>query len=172
MKITIYNLIISLLFLASCRSEEEKFIQSELDKLKGVWVINNFTLENGTTEQMGLFKTGGIQFFSCTYNSKNSTAFKAGVTGCSSDIQIGNLLYSFSYTYDYDKKVYKGFRIAATQEMYINNSKYIKDGNNVISQSLDGDYEIAVVGDKMTAKQVKNTAGTNIQISFNATRQP
>ena len=37
---------------------------------------------------------------------------------------------------------------------------------------INGDWEIAIVGDKMSAKQIKNNAGATSQISFNATRQP
>jgi hypothetical protein len=172
MKLLYIAFVSSLLLVFSCKSEQDKFIQSELDKVKGYWTIDGFSLNNATLEQKDLFNsTGTILFNDCGYTSSSKKGFNEGYIKCSGQIQIGKLLYAHSYGYDYERKVFKNFDFGERNEMIANNLKYVSN-ERVVNVLLNGDWEIAVVGDKMTAKQVKNTAGTDIQISFNATRQP
>lgn len=163
MKIKAFAYLILLLSLfLSCQTQQEKTIQTELDKIEGQWKINSFAVEGQkANEWKDLLKSGEILFKSC--RSKN---VKHEKTYCGGDIQINTGVYKISYRFDSNFI----FKVRALS----------KDGSGIIKMTdeetrvttlLSGNWEIIVNDTVLVAKQLSNNPYMGALASFTANRK-
>lgn len=146
----------------SCLSKQEKFIQTELNKIEGQWKINSFVMEGSSANSWrSLLKSGEVLFNSCrAKNVKNQNTY------CDGDVQINAGIYKISYRFD-------SFFILRLRAIS-------KDGSGVVAmteeeaavtQLLSGNWEIIVKDDTLIAKQLKSNLSSGVFASFTATRK-
>lgn len=164
MKTTIYW-ILSLLIFLSCQTKEEKFVQTELDKLIGQWQIESFTTTGVEPKTLDNYIKSGIFLFeACKYDKKQ---FKDESGTCRAQMELNGTLLDFGFRYDYSAKLFYfnglGFSISPTptQEMVAQKG----------SQLLVGAWELTVTDNKLLGKQKQNQNGIKGDISFTALRK-
>jgi len=140
MKTSSYFVIVSLFFLLSCKSKEEKLIQAEMDKIQGTWTIDNFSIPTNAPDTLKtFFQSGTLIFNGCKYDSKK-------VSGCSGNAQINDIIMDIVNSYLTSTNTFSWQFISA-----VNKQSYSKTMKAVLL--FDGNWEIIVDGNKMTAKR-------------------
>ncbi len=155
-------LILLLSLFSSCQTQQEKTIQTELDKIEGQWKINSFAVEGQkANEWKDLLKSGEILFKSC--RAKN---VKHEKTYCVGDIQINSVIYSIGYRFD--------------SNFIFSINALSKDGSGIIKMTdeetrvttlLSGNWEIVVNDTVLVAKQLSNNPYMGALASFTASRK-
>ncbi|MCA0231009.1 MAG: hypothetical protein LCH91_11135 [Bacteroidetes bacterium] len=164
----INSFVFVLLFFAfSCKTKEEKFVQTEFDQLKGTWEINSITLPSSASDSLKkFFKKGEFLFYNCKYDAKKF----AGSEACSGETLINESLFSLFYMYNYENRV---FRLAISVNS--DSPSIFRDKKSYLSTSplLDGNWKITFMGEKLNAERVldKEEKGDNKSINFTATRK-
>jgi hypothetical protein len=154
--------------LLSCQNKEEKFIQAEYDKMEGNWVINTFTVSGNISDELKkTLKTGEMILRSCQYKLKNENT----PVGCGGgDAQFNEYLYGIGTKYIYASKLFTlTLALYGTDPNVINNT-VSKSQMNIIAL-INGDWDVTVTGNQMTAKQVTNKSGLAVQLMFTATKK-
>ncbi len=138
MKISSYFVIVSLFFLLSCKSKEKKDIEAAIDKMQGNWVVDKLTLPpNAPDSLQNVFKRGEFLFEKCITTSSSSSA-------CGGEVSLNDIITGVYYKYSYQKNQYEFGLLGDTNTRPIL-AKMI--------QIFDGNWEIIVDGNKMTAKR-------------------
>lgn len=166
MKISKIISVIVITTLFSCQSKETKFINVEFSKIQATWKIENFSVE-APDSLKNILKKGEIVFYSsCKYDKKKFQ----NAESCGGEFQIDKFLFSVSYQYLYDKKLFP-----ISLGLYNGDPNIINGRENPnqikIIRLMEGQWEMTVVDDKLIAKQVKNNSASNIQVSFTAKRK-
>jgi hypothetical protein len=160
----LFSVLIILLF-ASCESKKDKFIQSELDKLTGMWEVNTFNIAGQVPDSLNNFvKSGKINFRKCGYDKKS---FQSDSRVCDSEIEINSSLLGMGYRYDASAKLFDIKYMGLFSSNPISEIKVLQK----LELLMVGTWDMSVVGNSLTAKQVKNANNLNIQVSFTATRK-
>ena len=135
---------ILLLGFCSCQSTQDKFIQTEFDKIQGTWVVDTFSIPSTAPDTLNFFfKKGAFLFNSCTYYRKSFT--KSGAA-CNGEAEINDVIISTFYSYSYSTGLFNW------QLSYVdkNNFRY---GASKATQLFDGNWEVVIDGNKMSAKR-------------------
>ena len=137
-----YSFVFLVLGLFSCTNKQEQFIQAEFDKIQGNWIIDNLVMPSNAPDTLkNFYQSGELVFNNCKYNQKEFTKSPAV---CGSSAEINNTVIEFSYKYDYDKSQFVWS--VGTNE---NTPKTFKIQR--ATQIFDGNWEVVVDGNKMTA---------------------
>ena len=154
----------SLIFIG-CESKQEKFVQSEFDKVSGSWQIESFsTIGVSSISLDGYIKSGKFLFQPCKYDKKQ---FKDEASTCSMEMELDNVLLLSRFRYDYATKLFYfnnlGFSISPSPAQEVVAQK--------TSQLIAGSWELTVVDNKLFGKQKQNQSGVKGDISFVAVRK-
>ena len=124
-KVSIY-LVLAFLIFQSCQGEQNKFVQAEFDKAQGNWTVERVTLPATAPD------------------------FAQNSGTCGGDFEVNGQILGLNYNYLYDKKlfqwslgVFEQTRTPATTNAYLS-----------ASQIFDGNWDIVITDNKMTAKRV------------------
>lgn len=153
------------LVVVSCTSKQEKLVQSEFDKISGLWQIESFlTIGISPTNLDGYIKSGKLLFKPCKYDKKQ---FKDETSTCSVEMELNNVLLLSRFRYDYSNRLFYinslGFSISPSPAQEVVAQK--------TSQLIAGSWELTVVDDKLFGKQKQNQNGVKGEISFVAVRR-
>ncbi|AEI47128.1 hypothetical protein [Runella slithyformis] len=140
--------IIVLLLMFSCQNEQNKFVQAEFDKAQGSWTIEKVTLPATAPESLKVYvRSAAFLLSQCKYNAKD---FAQNSGTCGGDFEVNGQILRLNYNYLYDKKLFQWSlaiieqtRTPATINAYLS-----------ASQIFDGNWEIVITDNKMTAKRV------------------
>jgi hypothetical protein len=148
-----------------CQTKEEKFIQTEFDKISGQWQIESFlTIGVVPADLNNYVKSGVLLFQECKYDKKQ---FKDESGTCGMEMELNGTLLLSRFRYDYDKKLFYinglGFSISPTPAQEVVAQKG--------SQLFAGAWELTVVDNKLIGKQKQNQNGVKGDISFTAIRK-
>lgn len=163
MKIKVRKYLIFIAIIAiGCQSKQEKFIQTEFDKIIGTWEIQSFSVSGSAPDSLKtFFKSGVLLFESCKYKKKNFNL-------CAGQIALNGIVFDNTYKYDYSNKLFKFDQIGAygtkPSELMI---WTVRNGNLL----LYGDWELTVLANTLTAKQVFNANKIGGEVSFTAIRK-
>ena len=166
-KMIVVSVVITIISLVGCKSDQNKFVQTEFDKMQGIWTINAFSTSINLTDSLkNTLKNGKMLFNKCVYDKKS---FDKNA-GCNGDFQINELFYDLSYSYNSTSKIYP-LRLGPVDPL--RKPVIITPGTEQykVLQLMNGDWEFVATDNTLTAKQVKNTFSPNIQVSFTATRK-
>lgn len=152
----------------SCQSKQEKFIQSELDNIRGQWKIQTLALpSDAPTSLKSFFKDGEILFLKCDYTAKR---FASGQQVCASEMMLNGQLFANDYTYDASKNLFN-FSL----------SLFAASSNNTQEQKLypsastlfDGSWQITFNTNTMTAirQSTSTTKSYQGEVSFTAIKK-
>jgi|JI7StandDraft_1071085.scaffolds.fasta_scaffold224419_2 hypothetical protein len=169
MKPIINSQLLKMLFLIlltlGCQTKQEKFIQSEFDRISGQWQIETFTTIGVEPKTLDNYiKSGKFLFQVCNYDKKQ---FKDESGTCSMEMELNGILLLSRFRYDYSTKLFYfnnlGFSISPTPAQ----ESVAQKG----SQLLAGAWELTVTDNKLFGKQKQNQNGIKGDISFVATRK-
>jgi len=146
-KVSIY-LVVAFIIFQSCQNEQNKFVQGEFDKAQGSWTIEKVTLPATAPESLKVYVWSAAFLISkCKYNAKD---FAQNSGTCGGDFEVNGQILGLNYNYLYDKKlfqwslgVFEQTRTPATTNAYLS-----------ASQIFDGNWDIVIKDNKMTAKRV------------------
>jgi hypothetical protein len=150
-----------------CNSESDKLVQAEFDKIQGTWQIASFNTNISTNDSLkNILKKGEVLFNNCKYNRKSFDKNEV----CSGDFQVNEIIYNLSYLYSSTSKL---FSLKLFPSGPSGQSMIVLPGTEQynVRQLMNGEWEFILVNNTLSAKQIKNTALPNIQVSFTATRK-
>ena len=155
-----------IIIMAACQNKEEKFINTEFSKIQASWKIDNFTVI-APDSLKDILKTGEVVFYSpCKYDKKKFE----NSTSCGGEFQINSFVFGVGYKYIYETNVFP-----IKLSIYNGDPNVINGRENPnqlkIGRLMDGQWTMTVSDNKLMAKQTKNDAASNIQVSFIATRK-
>ena len=157
-----------LVLMFSCVSEQDKFVQAQYNQVEGNWVIDNFSVPSTVPDTLkNFFTKGEIIFNNCKYSSKQTT--KNGVS-CYGSAQINGIVLDIVNAYWYDIKVFTWYFVSVKGQ----SSPKV----NSVIQLFDGNWDIVVNGNKMTARRIggdRPYSGRDLlykgEVSFTATKK-
>lgn len=146
-------------FILSCKTKEEKAIQSNLNQLQGEWKIESFMISNTQSDSLNKhFKSGELTFSQCAYDSKE---FQSSARACGGEAVINGVSCSLSHRY---------FKNSTPFDFSIN--PYQPRQENLFIFSLfNGKWEFVVENNKLAARQIQNTQSANSLVTFTAIRK-
>ena len=155
-------IVICYLITISCVSKQQKFIQAEFDKIIGTWKVQSYTYEGSVPDSLRTFiKPGELLFEKCYYKQKDFSV-------CGGKIDINGFIFNNVYEYDYSTKLFrfKGFGAygdnpTALMFKTVRNSTLL----------LEGDWDLTVTENTLTAKQTKNANKIGGLVSYTAIRK-
>ena len=137
-----YSFVFLVLVLFSCTNKQEEFIQAEFNKVQGNWVIDNLVMPANAPDTLkNFYQSGELVFNNCKYNQKEFTKSPAV---CGGEAAINQVVLFFAYKYDYNLSQFVwevGFTNYTVKTFNIRKA----------SQIFDGNWEVVVDGNKMTA---------------------
>jgi hypothetical protein len=155
-------IIILIVSLVSCRSKEEKFIQTEFDKIIGQWKVQTFTVTGNAPDSLKTFiKSCELLFIKCPYKKKDFSV-------CGGDIDINGIVFANTYKYNYATKLFQFSDVGASGENPRKEMVLAARNGNLL---LQGDWQLTVTENTLTAKQVNNYHKIDASISYTATRK-
>ncbi len=161
-----YSFIFLVLVLFSCQSKEEISINSEYGKLIGQWDIISYIIPNTAPESyQNLLTKGGVLFEKCDYQ-----ASKKEGSSCGGDFEADNSIYSVIYKFNRAIEAYD-FRVVIVNKL---NGTFVQNTTEKqakVMELMSGQWEFTINDNKLIARQIKNTALSNILIGFTATRK-
>jgi hypothetical protein len=139
--------VVCLLFLFACEDKETKFVKAEFAKVLGKWTIDKVILPtNAPAALQNKIKTAEIFFEDgCQYDAKK---FAKTNQACGGGIDVNSKIFSFSYIYLYGKQQYQ-WDIG----VFENSDVLTRDVYLYASQIFDGNWEVVVDGNTLTAKR-------------------
>lgn len=160
-----------ILLLNACKKEEiDPLAITEANKIKGTWKLNKLELVGFNQEQKKAFGNDNSIFFDLIARSAMVPLNSQGSISLSGTFQIGNIFWNLRYEFDVTKKTFNQMTVTVTEEFYKNNVKYPEE-YKITSELLEGEWDIKVIENTMTAQQVSNKRTPAARISFTATRQ-
>jgi hypothetical protein len=152
-------LILLIFTVISCKSEQEKIIQAEFNKIEGDWSSNSFMVTGSDASTLQPFLSRSrMVFVTCKYTDKAFNNHGA----CGADLEVNSVLYRITYIYDINTKKYSW-----TVSTYSNGKDFAQ---NTVATMLTGKWSLDVNGNTMTCIQ-ENNATYNVKIQFTATRK-
>ncbi len=124
----------------SCQSKQDKFVQAQFDMIQGNWVIDNLVMPANAPDTLkNFYQSGELVFNSCKYSNKTSSS-------CGGEAEINGVALYYPYNYDYSLGQFV-WQLGVSQytPRTFNTRKAI--------QIFDGNWEVVVSGNKMTAKR-------------------
>lgn len=143
----------------SCKTKDEKAIQSNLNQLQGQWKIESLTVAKTESDSLReFFKSGELTFSQCTYNSKE---FASLARVCGGEAVINGVLCNLSHRY---------FKNSTPFDFLINPFQP-SPANRSVSLLFSGKWEFVVEDSKLTARQIPSTPSDPSLVTFTAIRK-
>lgn len=162
---TVFTVLI-VAMMCACQSKETKFINAEFSRIQATWKIENFVV-SAPDSLKDVLKTGEVVFYSsCKYDKKRFEKSES----CGGEFQINSFVFGVNYKYLYDTKLYPISLSIFSGDPNVVNGRENPNQLKII-RLMDGQWDMNVSGNTLTAKQVKNDISPNIQVSFTATRK-
>ena len=166
MKQTI-TFLFTIFLLSACESKKEKLIKAEFTKIQAHWVINSFSFSANTPDSVkSVLKNGEMILNKCNYDDKR---FNTDAVVCGGDIEISSVLLSLSYRYLFDKRLYV-FQLAVNNK----DPTFIDKKNGPhqkIRNLIEGEWDVSVTDNSLTAKQVLSYLESKYLVSFTAVKK-
>ena len=161
-----YSFIFLVLVLFSCQSKEEISINAEYSKLIGQWDIISYIIPNTAPESyQNLLTKGGVLFEKCDYQSSKKEGWS-----CGGDFEADNSIYSVIYKFNRAIGAYD-FRVGIVNKLNGTTVQNTTEKQAKVMELMSGQWEFTINDNKLIARQIKNTALSNILIGFTATKK-
>ena len=161
-----YGFIFLVLVLFSCQSKEEISINAEYSKLIGQWDIVSYNVPDTVPDSYkNLLTTGGIIFNKCDYQATKKEGWS-----CDGDFESDKSIFYIFYRYDKSVGGYI-FKVGIVNKL---NGTFVQNTTEKqakVMELMSGQWEFTINDNKLIARQIKNTALSNILIGFTAMRK-
>jgi len=153
------------LVITGCQTKQEKFIQSEFDKIIGQWQIESFSTIGVVPANLDNYIKSGIFLFEgCKYDKKQ---FKDDANSCRAEMELNGTMVGASFRYDYSLKLFYFNNLGLSGSPTPAQEDVAQKG----SQLMAGAWELTVVDNKLFGKQKQNQNGVKGEISFIALKK-